>query len=330
MTFLGIANSALKRRIIQPSFRLMILVLLLISFTGKNQNISNCDKPKVKRGFNQNFSMMPDLTPKMIENIALLKPEILRYPGGTVTHSWNWKEGVIESRKSKSKHLIGEIKKLSTKTNAQFVFVLDILNKTIDDQIEMLTSIQKTGVEIKYIELGNELYAKEKAYEKVFPTGKEYALKVNQWIPALRDKFPDAKIAALLLGRSVKKSNAKMFYWNKYVVESSIKNVDAFTYHFYINENASFEKEKAEFIAVTKMANTGEKELWITEYGNKQEKTDERYFTELNALADFIENYPNVTIALNHQIIGGTKNKLSEDGSKLTEEGNLFLKRVKK
>lgn len=310
-----------------------LITLLFILSCQQSESIDsapNNGTQKVITGFNQNFSMMPNLTSKMVANIVLLKPKMLRYPGGTVTHSWNWKEGVIETRNTNSKHLITDIKELALKTNADFVFVLDILNKTLTDQIEMLTEIEKLGVKIKYIELGNELYAQEDAYEKIFPTGKEYALKVNQWIPELRKKFPNAKIAALLLGRKVKESNTKMFTWNQLVVENTFQNVDAYTYHFYINELETFAVEKTEFIEVTTNAKTRSKELWITEYGNNQNKTKASYYTELSALADFMETYPNVTIALNHQLIGGTKNKLTEDGNGFVEEGNLFLKRTTK
>lgn len=63
----------------------------------------------------------------------------------------------------------------------------------------MLTAIEKLGVEIKYIELGNELYAQDDNYKKVFPTGKDYALRVNEWLPELKKKFPNSKIAALFI-----------------------------------------------------------------------------------------------------------------------------------
>ncbi|MBP6759888.1 MAG: hypothetical protein KA133_11605, partial [Flavobacterium sp.] len=112
--------------------------------------------------------------------------------------------------------------------------------------------------------------------------------------------------------------------------DNTFKNVDAYTYHLYINEFATFAEEKTDFIEVTKNAKTESKELWITEYGNNQDKTNASYYTELSALADFMESYPNVTIALNHQLIGGTKNKLTEDGNGFVEEGNLFLKRINK
>lgn len=311
----------------------MILMISCQTISSQNKKIKPAKKSEMSKvliGFNQNFSMMPNLTDEMVNNIALLKPKMLRYPGGTVTHSWDWKEGIITTRKTKSKHPITDIKELASKTNAEFVFVLDILNKTLNDQIEMLKTIEKSGVQIRYIELGNELYAQDSEYEKIFPTGKEYAMKVNQWIPELRTQFPNAKIAALLLGRKVKVSNTKMFTWNKLVVETTMKNIDAYTYHFYINENATFEQEKEDFNTVIKNAKTKNKELWITEYGNNQDKTKANYYTELTALANFLESYPNVTIVLNHQIIGGTKNKLTEDGTEFVEEGNLYLKRVRK
>jgi hypothetical protein len=285
---------------------------------------------KVVTGFNQNFSMMPNMNEAMYKNIQLLKPKMLRYPGGTVSHSWNWKEGIIEKRSSTKVHPIIEIKKLVDYTNADFVFVLDIVNKTLTDQIEMLTEIQKLGVKIRYIELGNELYAKEDNYKQVFPTGKDYATKVNSWLPTLKQKFPKAKIAALLLGRKVKESNDRMYNWNAQVVENTMKNIDAYTYHIYINENDTFAKEKANFTEVVQKANTKNKALWITEYGNKQERSKSTYYTDLMALADFVEHFPNVTIALNHQIVGGMKNKLTEDGKDFVEEGKLFLKRVSK
>jgi hypothetical protein len=315
--------------------------LLIIYFTGscqtsKKSKNNTTIKLKTEQttksitGFNQNFSMMPNMNEAIYKNIQQLKPKMLRYPGGTVTHSWNWKQGFIETRASKSTHPINEIKTLTDYTNAKFVFVLDIVNKSLEDQIEMLTSIEKLGVKINYIELGNELYAQNDNYKKAFPTGEDYATKINLWLPELRKKFPEAKIAALLLGRQVKKTNIRMYNWNRQVVDNTINRIDAYTYHIYINEKKTFEEEKAEFIQVTKDALTNNKELWITEYGNNQDKSKASYYSELTALADFVENYPNVTIALNHQIVGGTKNKLTEDGKDFVEEGQMFLKRVKK
>jgi hypothetical protein len=322
--------------------KIIALIILLSFFYTTNGQALKRHKSKWKqiqateksntviKGFNQNFSMMPDMSETMYKNIQQLKPQMLRYPGGTVTHNWNWKEGIIESRKSKSTHYISEIKTLTDYTNAKFIFVLDILNKSLADQIEMLTAIEKLGVEINYIELGNELYAQDENYKSIFPSGNDYAKRVNEWLPELRVKFPKAKIAALLLGREVKPSNARLYNWNREVVDNTLRQIDAFTYHIYINENKTFDEEKSEFITVTEKAMTQNKELWITEYGSNQDKTNPDYYEELAKLADFVETYPNVSIALNHQIVGGTKSKLSPDGLAFNTEGKMFLKRVKK
>ncbi len=315
-----------------------IMLLSLVSYpltacatqSIDNNKVTNTKAVQVKTGFNQNFSMMPNMTAELYNNIQKLKPQILRYPGGTVTHNWDWKNGTKKTRKGKSVHKIKEIKTLTDYTGAKFVFVLDILNSSVSDQVEMLKEIEKLGVSIDYIELGNELYGKKKDYIKTFPTGKDYADKVNQWLIVLRKNFPQAKIGALLSSRKVKPSNTRLFEWNRQVVDNTIANVDAYTYHIYINEKSTFERKKREFIEVSNQAKTKQKELWITEYGNKQDKSKQSYYTELNALANFVESYPKVTIALNHQIIGGSKNKLTEDGKDFVKEGQLFLQRLEK
>jgi hypothetical protein len=48
---------------------------------------------------------------------------------------------------------------------------------------------------------------------------------------------------------------------------------------------------------------------------------------DLSQLADFIESYPNVTIALNHQLINGDMDKITPDASALTPAGQMFASR---
>lgn len=314
------------------SFVLLLLILLPQMGHGQDQRPAAlaAGRTDVLTGFNQNFSMMPYLSPTMCDNIRQLRPRLLRYPGGTVTHSWDWRRGIITSRKSRVYHPIDEVKKLADYTGAKFVFVLDVLNKSVEDQIQMLASIEQLGVEIAFIEMGNELYSQNEEYVAAFPSGKDYALRVNSWIPELRKRFPKAKIAALLLGRKVRKGNERMYSWNRQVVDATFNGVDAYTYHIYINPNSTFEQEKSEFVEVTQNAKTGRKELWITEYGSNQDRANPTYYVELEALSNFVESFPNVTIALNHQLVGGTKNKLTEDGSRLVEEGQLFLRRAQR
>lgn len=284
---------------------------------------------KVRVGLNQNWSYFPSFDNKaMLSQICSMKPDMIRYPGGTVAHSWDWRKGVITSRKPKQSHPISDLKRLVDATGVKVVFVLDIANQTIDDQLKMLKSSREQGIPVDYIELGNELYAQDKVYEAKFPTGVDYAKKANEWIPKIKEEFPNAKVAILLLARSVRPSNSRMYEWNSLVTTTITPAIDAYTYHVYISDKGDFQSTKANFERIVKLANTGSKELWITEYGNQHPKSDANYLGDLEKLADFIEAYPKVTIALSHQIVGNDKNKLTADGNQLTPEGQLYVKRA--
>jgi hypothetical protein len=188
---------------------LFTLTLSLIVFSCSKKIVSTTSATRPAIGFNQNWSFLPALNSTMLTNLKKLKPEIVRYPGGTITHSWDWMQG-IKIGSSSTPHPIQEIKTMTDATNAKFVFVLDILNHTLDDQILMLTSIKSLGVSINYIELGNELYSQDTEYITAFPTGSEYASKVNQWVTKIKEKFPAAKVSALLQCRNSNSSNTRL------------------------------------------------------------------------------------------------------------------------
>ena len=308
-------------------FSIIIAGLLIYSCSKKTVNSTSATRPII--GFNQNWSFLPVINSSILTNIKKLKPEIVRYPGGTITHSWDWVQG-IKIGSSSTPHPIQEIKTIADATNAKFVFVLDILNHTIDDQILMLTSIQSLGVSINYIELGNELYSQDLDYITAFPTGTEYASKVTLWTTRLKEKFPTAKVSALLQCRNSNSSNTRLNQWNNLIVSGTTSIVDAYTYHIYILVGGSCSTRTQEFENIANATNTSNKELWITEYGNQNDDTDANYLKSLDSLANYVESYPKVTLALNHLIIGNNKNKLTSDGTTFTLEGNLFLDRATK
>jgi len=308
---------------------LAVLLVLTLFISGCTKSTDPLPAPaKTIIGFNQNWSFLPAFSTTMSANIKLLKPDMIRYPGGTIAHSWDWAKGIKIGSAGSTPHQIQDIKDLATSTNVKMIFVLDIVNRTIDDQILMLTSIKNLGVGIEYVELGNELFAQDNAYIAEFPTGAEYATKVNVWSTRLKETFPGVKIAAVLQCRNSNSSNVRLKQWNSFVVSGTISIIDAYTYHIYIPIGGSFESRKNEFETVVKNTNTADKELWITEYGNQNSGSDVDYLKSLDSLASYIEKYPKVTIALNHLIVGNEKNKLTSDGNSFTQEGQLFLKRA--
>lgn len=302
------------------------LVLLCSCKRAKDEMPQN--PAKIFIGFNQNWSFLPAMNEKMLSNISMLKPQMIRYPGGTVTYSWDWMSGTKSGGSNSTSHPVTDIKTLVDATHVKVVFDLDILNSSLEDQLLMLTTIKNTGVPIEYVELGNELYANDSNYIAVFATGTAYAEKANLWTQKIKENFPKVKVAALLQCRTSNAGNPRLANWNSLVVSGTISFVDAYTYHVYIPPNATYNERVNEFETVVKNTPTKDKELWVTEYGIQQPDTTPGYYGTLDSLANFIEKFPKVTIALNHNIVGLAMSKLTPDGSSFTEEGKLFLSRA--
>ncbi|MGM9478727.1 glycosyl hydrolase [Pedobacter sp. GSP4] len=300
------------------------------SLTAKRLFMNSVQTPDdgVISGLNQNWTQFPALNDAlMIKNINKLSPEMMRFPGGTLSHRWEWTTGMTsDHRPSEEVHPIGDVKQLIDSTGVKMMLVLDVVNHSCSNQIRMLDSLHSLGVAIEYVEMGNELYASGKGYETPFPTGTAYADTINSWVPRIKAAYPNVKISAILQPRVSSASNTRLYNWNSQVTSGITANINAYTYHIYIADGGTFIQKKSDFESV--VINPGNKELWITEYGNMNANTNTNYLSQLDSLANYIESYPRVTVALSHQIFGGAFNKLSADGHTFTAEGNLFLARA--
>lgn len=327
--------------------KLTTLLGLVVSLTGYNQAFANFhslakSKLSITRdgdstiiGFNQNWSYLPPLnSPELVNNIKKLDPQMIRFPGGTIAHSWDWRAGkTTEKQKISQEHQIGDLKILSEALNAKVMIVLDIVHSTLANQMEMLDSLKSIGIPINFVELGNELYSKspDLNYAAIFSDGTAYAEEASKWITAVKASYPHAKIASLLIGKTGG-TDDRMNTWNikvtNYMYLHNIP-VDAYTYHFYIPSTGNFEERISDFNLV-KVPTPG-KELWITEYGNMMPFDNPNYLPELTKMIDWVQ--ANFDIALSHTIIGNqtTHAKLepSTKGRTLTAEGEMFVKRVK-
>jgi len=291
------------------------LVILAIGCTKDPVVINNQDTlgETTLKGFNMRWRNTPKLSEKLFTYVDSLKPDLMRYPGGTMAHKWNWKEGVASPSNSNDiVHKIENVKLFADGVNSNIIFVLDVVNSTLENQLEML---QQANVPVKYIELGNELYSDH--YETEFPNGKAYADTVNAWTPTLRAHFPNAKIGAVMLGRNA--GNDRKANWNTNVYNNILAEVDAFIYHIYVTETETVQ-ERVERFLPTFIENTG-KELWITEYGAHSHNLN-----QLNELANYIESIADV--ALSHCLISGSGNfsKITPE-IEYTPEGLEYLKR---
>ncbi|HEX5002560.1 MAG TPA: hypothetical protein VFW78_08680 [Bacteroidia bacterium] len=204
--------------------------------------------PEHFNGFNTQMMRGPGWKdPGFIDAVKLLEPGLIRYPGGTVASYWDWKTGWlmkgIQLRRDWAKIpenpiTLDDLKFACDATGAWPVFVLNMMNSTVEYQMEMLRTAVKMGLTVKYIELDNEIYLGEEFYIQKFPTGKEYALEANKWIVAIRKEFPEVKIGVVGCAEKEIQNEAKKKYagrsdtWNRDVF-SELKGADAMTFHIY-------------------------------------------------------------------------------------------------
>lgn len=298
------------------------LILLVIPSCQKEEEMREIDivdnnpADEVITGYNIRWRNLADFdNSKVLELTDSLAPELLRYPGGSVAAKWDWKQGVFTEAGGENEipHPIGDLKRMVEATGSDIIFVVDVLNSALEDQLEML---EASEVPIRYVEIGNELYLD--AYEDKFPTGQVYADTINLWAKALKEKYPAVKLGVAMIGRSSNIDRKKN--WNTAVHQGITEEVDAYIYHIYVGETESVDERLARMYEKY-LYNTG-KETWITEYGAKSQDLDQAI--ELAQKIDAIAN-----IALNHVLLSGSGqySKLTNDCNSLTDEGRAFVER---
>ncbi len=111
-------------------------------------------------------------------------------------------------------------------------------------QIAMLKAAQAMGVQIKYVELGNELdeTGGNVDYAYYFPTPQSYVNKVNAWIPVLKQDFPGVQVAIVGGTGNIcqhapnQTPNSAEPIWDKAVL-SGVHGEDGVVFHTYYVSN---------------------------------------------------------------------------------------------
>jgi len=176
----------------------------------------------VLTGFNVKWNYVPALTQLMPQIMRDLSPKLLRYPGGTITHSWDWLTGLEVGATSGIAHKMPDVATVAYETGAKMTFVIDILHSSITNQINMLNNFNdrmriKTGNSsgnfIEYVELGNEIYSTHYQMLPGFQTGEEYAMSIEPWAAAIKAQFPLCKIGVSLVSNAG--GNPRKQGWNR-------------------------------------------------------------------------------------------------------------------
>ncbi len=177
-----------------------------------------------------------------------LRPKVLRVPGGEVANYWDWRRGGIIEDASQMPDGLPEYMRYGAQdntnskledykvglaaTNSQALFVLNMLTSDLGDQIDMLSAAAKAGIEIKYLELGNEYYFGIPNYAHRFPTPESYGEEAKVWIGYLKDIFPGIEVAVFGV---VPKPNSspRELQWNQALMRTALPVADAIALHLY-------------------------------------------------------------------------------------------------
>ncbi|GAB4529412.1 MAG: hypothetical protein Tsb0014_11310 [Pleurocapsa sp.] len=199
--------------------------------------------------FNVNSIQVQSWTkPEFVNSVNNLSPATLRIPGGDVGNYWDWQRGGLiqdisslpdglpfflrfKARQYTASQLPNYKAGLEA-TETKPIFVLNMLTSNLQSQLKMLQTAKDLGMPVEYVELGNEFYFNIPNYKQVFPTPKEYALQASQWIAAVKQQFPEAKISLVGVVPPPEKPD-RLQNWNQTLLEAALPASEAITIHIY-------------------------------------------------------------------------------------------------
>lgn len=175
-----------------------------------------------------------------------LRPGNVRVFGGTSANGWGWQQGRLvasppapiagyRAGKPDSAIRLGTFATVLRSGSADAVFDLNMVTRSLPDQLAMLRKAETAGMRVTRVELGNELWSP--AYSARFPTGAAYAAEANRWIAAIHSAFPGAAVAVDVTMRG-DEGDVRRRTWNRQVF-AQIRGADAVSVHAYIRADRS-------------------------------------------------------------------------------------------
>lgn len=166
----------------------------------------------------------------------------LRFPGGTVSNDFNWREGCngLSSSCTGGHSKLEDLQtalNASSNNNINIILVLNMVTDTLNSQLQFVEhAITNLGLPVVGVELGNELFNNLNRYIQIYPDGSVYGKVCVQWIAALRNKFPTLRLA--VVGTPTRQqSHVRDTTWNDKMfeqVQSSLRpHVDGVVIHQY-------------------------------------------------------------------------------------------------
>jgi len=329
---------------------IVIFCLFIFIFSSEAQIISVTSSSQTrvppKVGYMLNYLTKPEWSNQsFLDSIRKLNPSLIRYPGGTESQYFDWQTGrSISSNNWTNGSLfnhsyIGTVPHVSYElndllyfyqiTNVKPIFCLNLLTKSLSDQILMLQTANSLGIPVEYIELGNELYFADQDFINKYPNPIDYVLDMkDNWIPQLSALFPNAKIAVIgsydgLIDLNGNVVPSRISSWNSTLYAQNLPS-NAITFHYYIPPNTTIlsNPNATQALAApfkhwptlqlnTVAGVTNGMECWITEYnlndGNQTNYAIASSWTHglyTASLFSLMLEEEKIKMLLNHQIAG--------------------------
>lgn len=217
----------------KPVIHLILLLTVFTCCSGKKiLNPNPVDSQKIVIETNNSFPVKEEFfsfntanlftffsvdNESLINKISEIRPSLLRFPGGTVANfyhlngkGYGFRRSDIQTREggidTNINNLLEEqdalrdtfnfIKRfipLAKKMNVRVIYVANILNAEVSEAILAIQMLQSSGLEVAYVELGNEFYLN--AYKNIIPDASVYLKKAKPFAEAIRKQFPKIKLS---------------------------------------------------------------------------------------------------------------------------------------
>lgn len=226
-------------------------------------------------GFNANLSNSPvNYSNELFRQaIAQLHPQIIRWPGGSVSNNFNPLTGTADNG-SGTPNKLEDLALLVKEDKCEVMFVLNMLTHTLDENLAALRKAESLGIPVHYVELGNEYNNINSPGRSVYATAMDYATAAAFWIDSIKAEFPLVEFGAVGENKGYKGAGT----WNEDVLKILSSYHVHLVYHCYPNPNdfiygsGQVDLHKLDSCFFDDLHITGfdqQKDFWCTEFNVK-------------------------------------------------------------
>lgn len=198
-------------------------------------------------GFNNNVLTSPLEAPAYRDTLATLRPQLLRYPGGTVGDYFDWRTGWVDRDALPPDHPWRTLEERALPPETMLAhfgavgarpFVsLNAFSSTLTREMALLRRLGALGAPVTHVELGNEYNFEFPQYAQRYPTAEDYGTAMIPWIDSLRVAAPGARVC--VIGSSPSPSaDERRRTWNARLFPL-VGGADAACFHPYFSADAA-------------------------------------------------------------------------------------------